>query len=57
MLFDLRTATDAEMIDRAEYLEAFPARGRYRAYLHAEAAALRQLAGRAREQTRESRRV
>ena len=43
--FDLRTATRADMIERAEYLEKFPARGRYRADLHAEASALRALAG------------
>ena len=45
MPFDIRTATEAEMIARAEWLEKFPAHGRlYRAELLAEAAALRALA-------------
>jgi hypothetical protein len=44
MPFDIRTATVAELLERATYLEGFPARGRYRSYLHAEAKALRALA-------------
>lgn len=41
MPFDLRTATRHEIIERANYLERFPASGRYRDDLHAEARALR----------------
>lgn len=45
MPFDIRTATAKELNDRADYLENFPARGRYRDDLQAEARALRHLAG------------
>lgn len=44
MPFDLRTATVAEILERAAYLENFPARGRYRDDLHTEANNLRLLA-------------
>lgn len=44
MSFDIRKATIAELLERADYLENFPARGRYRDDLHAEANALRLLA-------------
>lgn len=44
MPFDLRTATIAELLERASYLENFPAHGRYRDDLHAEANNLRLLA-------------
>jgi hypothetical protein len=44
MPFNVRTATAAELIERADYLENFPAGGRYRDYLHAEASALRRMA-------------
>ena len=44
-MFDIRTATAAQMLERADYLANFPAMNRgYRADLHAEAAALRKLA-------------
>jgi hypothetical protein len=42
--FDLRTATITDLLERAGYLENFPARGRYRDDLHGEAKALRLLA-------------
>lgn len=43
-MFDLRKATKTDLIERAEYLESFPASGRYRDDLLAEASALRRLA-------------
>lgn len=44
MPFNIRTATVAQLVERADYLENFPAHGRYRDDLHAEARALRKLA-------------
>jgi hypothetical protein len=45
MPFNISTATVAELIERAAYLENFPAGSvGYRDYLHAEATALRKLA-------------
>jgi hypothetical protein len=44
MPFDIRTATAAQLVERATYLENFPASGRYRDDLHVEAKALRELA-------------
>jgi len=44
MAFDTRTATIGELLERAIYLEQFPASGGYRSDLLAEAAGLRMLA-------------